>query len=110
MRKKRLRILFMLQALTAVVLFLFTTGANGGEKTFEYDNLGQVILATTSTETNDSETIYEYDVVGNRISKNVHSQDSVTIISNANRASFHNGQLFVDENDSLSVTITPDDE
>ena len=101
MRKKRLRILFILQALTAVVLFLFTTSANGGEKTFEYDNLGRLISKTTSTETNDSETIYEYDVVGNRISKNVQSQDSVTIIRDANRALSHNGQLFVDENKSL---------
>ena len=94
MRKKRLRILFMLQALTAVALFLFTTSANGGGKTFEYDNLGRLISGTTSTETNDSETIYEYDVVGNRISKNVNSQDSVTIISDAKEASSHNGQLF----------------
>jgi len=108
MRKKRLRILSVLQAITIITLFLFTTGANGDEKTFEYDNLGRLISATSSSDVHNSETSYEYDVVGNRVSKNVNSQYSVTITCNDNGASSHNGQLFVDENDFLTVTITPD--
>ena len=110
MYSKDKNLLIALATYTTVIWFVLSASATGAETVFNYDSHGRLVSVSEVTQSGETSKFeYTYDDVGNRTFRAV-NPNWVSVACEENGTCSPTGKLFVEDGETVEVTITPDDD